>query len=94
MSGARTVAEEVSRNLEASYETALRRVFAQVFKLDEATVAADMTPDTVDAWDSFGHMQLITAVETALRIKLTMEQVVAIDSFAALSRVVGEAAPQ
>lgn len=92
MSGPSTAGD--ARGVGTTTESALRRVFAAVFKLDEKAVTDDMSPDSVDAWDSFGHMQLVTAVETALDIRLRMDQVLAVDSFAALCRIVGEAASQ
>jgi acyl carrier protein len=66
----------------------VRRIFAETFKVPPETVSADMSPETIDAWDSFGHMRLITAVETQLSIRLTMEQILAIDSVATLCRTV------
>jgi acyl carrier protein len=72
-------------------EIELRRIFADVFSLDAASVGPDMSPDTVDEWDSFGHMRLVTAVETELGIQLRMDQVIRIDSYDALRRTVAEA---
>jgi acyl carrier protein len=69
----------------------VRRIFAETFKVPAETVSADMSPETIDAWDSFGHMRLITAVEAQLSIRLTMEQILAIDSFAMLCRTLEDA---
>jgi len=68
----------------------IRRIFAETFKVPTETVSADMSPETIDAWDSFGHMRLITAIEAQLSIRLTMEQILAIDSFATLCRTLEE----
>lgn len=75
-------------------ELALRRIFADVFSLDASSVAPDMSPETVDEWDSFGHMRLVTAVEHELGVRFRMDQVVQIDSFEALRRTVAEAVTQ
>jgi acyl carrier protein len=75
-------------------EIELRRIFADVFSLDAGSVAPDMSPDTVDEWDSFGHMRLVTAVEAKLGIHLRMDQVLKIDSFEALRQTVAEARPE
>lgn len=75
-------------------EATLRRIFADVFNLEYDGVSSDMSPETVDSWDSFGHMQLITAVEGNLGIQLRMEQILAVDSYDALCRVVAEATRQ
>ena len=72
-------------------EDDVRRIFAATLKVAPGAVAPDASPDSVAAWDSMGHMRLITAIESELAVKLTMEQVLAIDSFAALCRIVSEA---
>jgi acyl carrier protein len=72
-------------------ENDLRQLFAKVFNLDASTVTGEMNPDTVAGWDSFGHMRLITAVETALGTQLRMEQIIEIDSFESLCRTVATA---
>lgn len=69
----------------------VRRIFAATLKVPPASVAAESSPDTVAAWDSMGHMRLVTAIESEFAVRLSMEQVVAIDSFAALCRIVAEA---
>jgi acyl carrier protein len=72
-------------------EDDVRRVFAETFKVPAEAVSPGTSPENVDAWDSFGHMRLVTAVEAQLSVRLTMEQILAIDSFAALCRTLGEA---
>jgi acyl carrier protein len=72
-------------------EDDVRRLFASTFKVPPETVAPDTSPESLDAWDSFGHMRLITAVEAQLSIRLTMEQILAIDSFATLWRTIEQA---
>jgi acyl carrier protein len=69
----------------------VRRVFAATLKVPPDTVTPEASPESIAAWDSMGHMRLVTAIETQLEIQLTMEQVVAIDSFAALCRIVAQA---
>lgn len=69
----------------------VRHTFAVTFKIPADSVGPDSSPENVDAWDSFGHMRLVTAIEADLGVRLTMEQILAIDSFAALCRTVEEA---
>lgn len=69
----------------------LRSIFAEVFNLDSQAIRDELSPDTVDAWDSFGHMRLITAIERSLNIRLTMDEVVSVDSYGTLRRVVADA---
>ena len=72
-------------------EDEVRRLFAATFKVSPEAIAPDTSPETIDAWDSFGHMRLVTAVEAQLSIRLTMEEILAIDSFAALCRTIDKA---
>jgi acyl carrier protein len=72
-------------------EDDVRHQFAATFKLPVAAITPDMSPENVAAWDSFGHMRLVTALETQLGVRLTMEQILAIDSFATLCRILEEA---
>lgn len=53
----------------------LRSAFADLFGLDESEVTEDLTPDTVDLWDSLNHLRLVTALEEELGIKLTMAEI-------------------
>jgi acyl carrier protein len=72
-------------------EDEVRHIFADTFKVAAPAVTPDMSPENVAAWDSLGHMRLVTAIETQLPVRLTMEQIFAIDSFATLCRVLKEA---
>ena len=53
----------------------LRRVLGDVFGLDEADVTDDLTPETLEGWDSLNHLRLVTALEEAFGIKLTMAEI-------------------
>ena len=68
-------------------EDEVRRIFANAFNLSVTEVLPEMSPETVDAWDSFGHMELITALEAELGVKMTMDEIIAIDSYGALCQV-------
>ena len=72
-------------------EDDVRCVFAETFKVPAEAVSPGTSPENIDAWDSFGHMRLVTAVEAQFSIRLTMQQILAIDSFAALCRTLEEA---
>ena len=68
-------------------EPALRAVFAEVFEIEPSAVTDDSSPETVDKWDSFGHMRLVMHVEEHLGVALNMDQVLEIDSYASLCRL-------
>jgi len=68
-------------------EPALRAVFAEVFEVDPGAVTLASGPDTVDKWDSFGHMRLVMLVEERFGVALEMDQVLEIDSYGSLCRI-------
>ncbi|MCP1675794.1 acyl carrier protein [Natronocella acetinitrilica] len=49
--------------------------FADIFGLDEASITDDMTPETVELWDSLNHLRLITALEEAFGFRLSMSDI-------------------
>ncbi|MGB7757997.1 MAG: acyl carrier protein [Salinisphaera sp.] len=63
----------------------LRSVIADALGLEPAAVTPDLTrgSDAVD-WDSMGHLRLITAVEEAFDIRMTMSEIENINTAAEL----------
>lgn len=53
----------------------LRRVLGDVFGMEAADVTDDLTPETVETWDSLNHLRLVTAVEEAFGIKFSMAEI-------------------
>ncbi|MDR0747538.1 MAG: acyl carrier protein [Helicobacteraceae bacterium] len=56
------------------------RVFAETFGVDEKE-AAVLTYQSIAAWDSVGHMSLITAIEEAFDIMMDTEDIIDLSSF-------------
>ncbi len=69
-------------------EPELRELFAEVFEVAPESVADAASPETLDSWDSFGHMRLITSIEERFGISLSMDQVLDIDCYGALKNAV------
>lgn len=53
----------------------LRKTIAAVFELDEQHLPEDPSPQTIERWDSLGHLQLIIAVEQEFNVHFTMEKI-------------------
>jgi acyl carrier protein len=66
----------------------LNEIFADMFDLDRREIRDDLTPQDVELWDSLNHLKLITAIEEAFGIRLSMEEVNAIDSLRKLRALV------
>lgn len=53
----------------------VRQTVAEVFALDPESVTAESSAETVPAWDSMGHLNLILATEQRFGVTLDPEQV-------------------
>jgi len=66
----------------------LAEIIADIFFLDEDEVTMELTPEDIGLWDSLNHLRLVTAVENAFDIKLTMSEIQSIDNIAKLDELV------
>ncbi len=56
--------------------TKLNEVFQDVFDDETITVNENTTADDIEMWDSFEHINLISAVEKKFAIKFNMKEIV------------------
>lgn len=56
--------------------TKLNEVFQDVFDDETITVNENTTADDIEMWDSFEHINLISAVEKKFEIKFNMKEIV------------------
>lgn len=57
----------------------LVEIFKRMFKLEE--VKADASPDNLEAWDSYAHIELILEVEASFGISISTSDAVELTSF-------------
>jgi acyl carrier protein len=63
--------------------------FRSAMRLDQGFVIEDrMSFDDVPGWDSVGHMNLISELESRLGVTLEMDEIVALDSVGAVRKLV------
>jgi len=67
----------------------VRAIAARIFQLDASSLTLDMGPDDIESWDSLNHLRLITEVESAFAVHLSMQQIQNIHSLDDLVAVVG-----
>lgn len=53
----------------------LYEVVARTFKVGREKLRPGSGPDTLEAWDSIGHLQLIMAVESHFHVRFSTEQI-------------------
>lgn len=68
----------------------LKSVLATLFGLDAAGITDTTSMDTVEAWDSIQHMNLVLAIEEEFGISIPDEDAANITSFALIRLVVAE----
>ena len=56
-------------------EQEIRNIMASVFKRDLSQIDEDASPDTIDTWDSLGHMKLIVALEEEFGVSFTDDEI-------------------
>jgi acyl carrier protein len=66
----------------------LNQIVADILELDVNAVSDALTPDDVEQWTSLNHLRLVTAVEEAFGVNLSMEQIESIRSIGALRQLV------
>jgi acyl carrier protein len=50
----------------------VEEVVAKVFQLELDSVTNDMSRDEIEGWDSMGHLSLVTALEEAFKIQISI----------------------
>ncbi|WP_088187747.1 acyl carrier protein [Desulfosporosinus sp. FKA] len=66
----------------------LKNIVAKVLGISVSEITNDLTRNQAEGWDSFGHMMLISEVETQLNIKFTMKEVEELQTFQQLQDLV------
>ncbi|MEX1256066.1 MAG: acyl carrier protein [Gemmatimonadota bacterium] len=66
----------------------LRSIVADILDLDPSEVRDDLGPGLGDRWDSLSHLKIMSAVEETFGLRLSMDEIQGVDSFAALARIV------
>lgn len=63
-------------------------LFREVLFIEEETKLTEETgPDDIDAWDSLGHVNIITAVEDEYDVEITPEEIAEISSIGDIKKL-------
>jgi len=71
-------------------EVKLKKVLADVFKIEVTSVNEDTSVDTVERWDSLNHLNLILALESEFDVSFSEEQSVEIMNYPLIKMVLLE----
>ena len=65
----------------------IKAVFAQVFQVDPAALPAEVSPADIAAWDSFGHLALVEALQQEFKIEFKLEDIAQMDKLSAIEEI-------
>ncbi len=56
----------------------LYSLVAKVLDIEALTITPETSPDTVENWDSFNGLMLVSELENVFGVKFTMDEIVAV----------------
>jgi acyl carrier protein len=68
--------------------TKVRDVFKASFNLDPQSVSMETKPRDIPAWDSTGHLSLVSDLEVAFNISLNVDEMMEMESVRDIVRVI------
>ena len=71
----------------------LQKIFRELFDQPNLVLTADLSPATVEEWDSVAMVQLVLAAEQEFSVRLTTDEVASVRSAGDLLRLVEVKAP-
>jgi acyl carrier protein len=58
----------------------IRQTISDVFGVPASDLTPDSSPQTVEAWDSMGHLNLVLALEQAFNVQFSPEEIAGMTS--------------
>lgn len=71
-------------------ELRIKKIFGELFEIEEDELDNSLTMDDVEEWDSLMHIQLALALEKEFNIKFTTQQIVDMKSIDEIIRIIAE----
>jgi len=71
-------------------EERAKRVLADVFGLDAGAIASDTSVDTIEAWDSLQHLNVVIALEEEFGIGFTDEETITLTTLPLIVAIVDD----
>ena len=71
-------------------EEKLKKLMAEILNLNESEIKDSLKMKETDGWDSLKHMELIVAFEQEFDIELTVDEIVAMQDYKEIKRILEE----
>lgn len=68
----------------------IQQIMADVFNISVDEITEESSQDTIEAWDSLKHLDLVVALEEEFDISIPVEEIGAMVSFKLVSFIVKE----
>jgi acyl carrier protein len=69
-------------------ETRIKNVMASVFEISAENITNDLSPDTIESWDSLKHMNLIVALEEEFKMEFSDDEIVEMMNFSLVVEII------
>jgi len=56
----------------------LKAILSSVLEISEDEIIGETSPDTVESWDSFNGLMLVSELESKFNVKFTMDEVASV----------------
>ena len=74
----------------STLEDSIKEIAAEVFLLSREEISEDMSPEDIDAWDSFGQLNLVSSIEERYSITFEVEEIFQIVSIKSIIDLVSK----
>ena len=71
-------------------EKRIKQVMASVFDINDSDIDENASPDTIGAWDSLHHMNLIVALEEEFNVSFTEDDMSNLLNYKLIKLTLGE----
>ena len=68
----------------------LRKIWSELFRVDPSELSDDVRRGELDGWDSIGHLDLVSELESQFSVSLDLEQALAIETLGDAKRVLAD----
>jgi len=64
----------------------LKQILSKVLEIEESQITDESSPNSIENWDSFNGLMLVSELEEAFKISFTFDEVVAVKNVADIKK--------
>jgi acyl carrier protein len=66
----------------------IRGIASDLFAIPAERITSDSSPDSIEAWDSIQHLNLVLAIEEKFNLQLTPEEIEQMKNIGQIAKIV------